>query len=43
VIRDSLRCSGPERTRRLAILVLIVAVPYVPGGVALAMLLTGAD
>jgi hypothetical protein len=43
VIRDYLRCSGPERIRRVAIVVMIVAVAYVPGGVALAMLLSGAD
>ncbi len=39
-IRES---HGRERLRRLFILFMIGAVVYVPGGVAFAMLVTGAD
>jgi hypothetical protein len=43
VIRKYFSCTGPERARRALVLLMVVAVAYVPGGVALAMLLSGAD
>ncbi len=43
VIRKYFECDRPERVRRALVLVMIVGVAYVPGSVALAMLLTGAD
>ena len=43
--RKAIHPGGPhaprERARRLVIWAFIVAVPWVPGGVALAMILTG--
>lgn len=43
VIRKYFECDRPERVRRALVLVMIVGVAYVPGSVAFAMLLTGAD
>lgn len=43
VIRKYFECDRPERVRRALVLLMIVAVAYVPGGVALAMLISGAD
>jgi len=37
----STRSSHTERLRRLVIWAIIIAVPWVPGGVALAMVLSG--
>lgn len=36
-------CTPRERVRRAFVLVMIAAVIYVPGSVALVMLLSGAD
>jgi hypothetical protein len=41
VIARYLDCEPKERLRRIAVVVLVAAVIYVPGVVTLAMLLTG--
>ncbi len=43
MLKNVFACGNRERVRRGLILLMIVAVAYVPGGVALAMLLSGAE
>lgn len=43
MLRNWAAIGTKERLRRVFVLAMVVGVPYVPGAVALAMLLSGAD